>query len=185
MSPVRNAIAVFAAGMLAGAALLLAACGEGPQPPGSAAEEESAGGEDPADEESPSSAEDEELDDGENSVSRGRRISPALVIVLIVVASVKFIHGAWVVILVVPILIAIFLKVHQHYRNLAASLTLLAVELFEATDGFGVMANTDDPIDLVANAAGVGLAVIVDIATTGVLRRCRDRRPDGRGQAST
>lgn len=33
MSPVRNAIAVFAAGMLAGAALLLAACGEGPQPP--------------------------------------------------------------------------------------------------------------------------------------------------------
>jgi hypothetical protein len=51
-------------------------------------------------------------------------------------------------------------------RLLAASATLLAVELFEATDGFGVMANTFDPMDLVANAAGVGLAVIVDVVTT-------------------
>ncbi len=54
-------------------------------------------------------------------------------------------------------------------RLLAASITLLAVELFEATDGFGVMANTFDPVDFVANAAGVGLAVLVDAATTPFL----------------
>jgi hypothetical protein len=50
-------------------------------------------------------------------------------------------------------------------RLLAAALTLLVVELFEVTDGFGVMANVSDPADLIANAAGVGLAVIVDLIT--------------------
>ena len=60
---------------------------------------------------------------------------------------------------------------HQRPRLLAASATLLAVGLFEATDGFGVMANTFDPIDFAANAAGVGLAVIVDVVTSPILRR--------------
>lgn len=70
-------------------------------------------------------------------------------------------------------------------RLLAVLLTLLAVELFEVTDGFGVMANTVDPIDLLANAAGVGLAVIVDLATTPLVRGRHKRRPPGRGEAST
>ena len=60
-------------------------------------------------------------------------------------------------------------------RLLAASATLLAVELLEATDGFGVMANTFDPIDFVANAVGVGLAVFVDVLTTPLLGRYRER----------
>lgn len=62
----------------------------------------------------------------------------------------------------------------QRPRLLAASATLLAVELFEASDGFGIMANTFDPIDFAANAAGVGLAVIVDVVTTPLLRSHRD-----------
>ncbi len=74
---------------------------------------------------------------------------------------------------------------YRRPRLLAASLTLLAVELFEVADGFGVMANTYDPIDLVANAVGVGLAVSVDVATTWVLRRRHERRSNGRRQGST
>jgi hypothetical protein len=70
---------------------------------------------------------------------------------------------------------------YQRPRFLAASATLLAVELFEVTDGFGIMANTFDPIDLVANAAGVGLAVIVDVVTTPILRRHRRQDPNGHG----
>jgi glycopeptide antibiotics resistance protein len=62
---------------------------------------------------------------------------------------------------------------------IAAALTLLAVELFEVTNGFGVMENVYDPADLIANAAGIGLAVTVDIATAGVLWR-RHERPDSR-----
>ena len=73
---------------------------------------------------------------------------------------------------------------YRRPRLLAASATLLAVELFEATDGFGVMANTFDPIDFVANAAGVGLAVVVDVVTTPLLRRHRGQAPDGHGSRS-
>jgi glycopeptide antibiotics resistance protein len=66
---------------------------------------------------------------------------------------------------------------YRRPRLIAAALTLLAVELFEVTNGFGVMANVYDPADLIANAAGVGLAVLVDIATGRVLRR---RHEEGR-----
>lgn len=62
-------------------------------------------------------------------------------------------------------------------RLIAASLTLLAVEIFEATNGFGVMENVYDPADFVANVAGVGLAVIVDIATGRVLQLRHERGP--------
>ena len=69
-------------------------------------------------------------------------------------------------------------------RLLAAVLTLLAVGLFELTDGFGVMANTSDPMDLFADAAGVGLAVIVDRTTTPLIRGRHARPPTGPGEAS-
>lgn len=51
-------------------------------------------------------------------------------------------------------------------RLWASGAVLVAVTAFELTDGFGLMANVYDPLDLVANAAGVGLAVAVDAATT-------------------
>lgn len=43
-------------------------------------------------------------------------------------------------------------------RLLAAIAALAAVESFELLDGFGITANTYDPWDLLANAAGVGAA---------------------------
>lgn len=58
-------------------------------------------------------------------------------------------------------------------RLLSAGLALLVVQLFEATDGFGVMSNVYDPIDFVANAVGIGLALVVDMALAP------DRYPTG------
>jgi len=46
-----------------------------------------------------------------------------------------------------------------------AGSALLIVEAFEVTNGFGVMSNVYDPLDLVANAAGVGFALVVDFAS--------------------
>ena len=65
---------------------------------------------------------------------------------------------------------------YRRPRLFAASLTLLAVEAFEATHGFGVMANVYDRLDFIANAAGVGVALIVDVATG---RRHGGRRRPG------
>jgi len=45
----------------------------------------------------------------------------------------------------------------------AALITLLAVTAFEVTGGFGLMANVYDPVDIIANAAGVGFAIVVDL----------------------
>jgi len=39
-------------------------------------------------------------------------------ITLMVIASTKFIHGAWMVIIFIPMLIAWFLSVHGHYHNI-------------------------------------------------------------------
>ncbi len=60
-------------------------------------------------------------------------------------------------------------------RLLSATAALLVVCLFEVTDGFGVMTNVYDPLDVVANALGIGLALAVDAVAPGALRMTRSR----------
>jgi glycopeptide antibiotics resistance protein len=54
-------------------------------------------------------------------------------------------------------------------RVVIALIALLAVESFELADGFGIMANVYDPLDLLANALGVLLAYCVDMASTRII----------------
>jgi len=49
----------------------------------------------------------------------------------------------------------------------AAACALTVVELFEAFDGFGLMSNTFDPIDFLANAVGIAVAFLTDIKLRG------------------
>jgi len=49
-------------------------------------------------------------------------------LVMVVIAGTKFTHGAWLVVLLIPILVAAFLVVHRHYREVAGQLSL---------DGYG------------------------------------------------
>jgi hypothetical protein len=51
---------------------------------------------------------------------------------------------------------------------LTTGLALLVVQLFEATDGFGLMGNVYDRVDFAANAVGVGLALVADVLTRGI-----------------
>ena len=51
----------------------------------------------------------------------------------------------------------------------AALIVLLAVTAFEISDGFGFMANVYDPVDLLANAAGVGFAIAVDLVSARLM----------------
>jgi hypothetical protein len=59
-----------------------------------------------------------------------------------------------------------------HFRKLGrlatVALALTVVELFELTDGFGIMSNVYDPVDLVANVVGVGIALAADVVLTKV-----------------
>ena len=66
----------------------------------------------------------------------------------------------------------------RHRRLVAAASALVAVEAFEATNGFGIMSNVYDPIDFAANALGVGLALMVDAALGRfTARRAPKQRP--------
>ncbi len=56
------------------------------------------------------------------------------------------------------------LRLPTRIRKLSAALlALAAVELFEVFDGFGVTANTYDPVDFLANAVGIALGFLLDI----------------------
>jgi hypothetical protein len=46
---------------------------------------------------------------------------------LIVVAVGKFVNGAWITILVIPLLVIVFWKIRNHYRQVAAQLTLKGI----------------------------------------------------------
>jgi amino acid transporter len=47
-------------------------------------------------------------------------------VVMMVFAVTKFREGAWMILLVIPILVAIFFVIHRHYRDLARALSLEA-----------------------------------------------------------
>ncbi|MDQ7815754.1 MAG: hypothetical protein RDU14_01920 [Melioribacteraceae bacterium] len=47
-------------------------------------------------------------------------------------------------------------------RLITAVIALLIVEIFEITNGFGIMKNVFDAIDLLANLIGVSLALVLD-----------------------
>ena len=45
-------------------------------------------------------------------------------VVMVVFAVTKFTEGAWVVLILIPLLVAIFFTIHHHYKDLAAHLSL-------------------------------------------------------------
>ena len=45
-------------------------------------------------------------------------------IVMVTIAATKFSHGAWIVVLLIPTLVALFLTVHRHYETVASQLSL-------------------------------------------------------------
>ncbi len=47
----------------------------------------------------------------------------ATLIVLLVLVITKFIHGAWIVVVLIPLLVALFRSIHRHYADVATQLT--------------------------------------------------------------
>jgi amino acid transporter len=49
-------------------------------------------------------------------------------VVMVVIAATKFTHGAWIVIALIPCLIAVFLAIHRHYEDVARQLSIEGAE---------------------------------------------------------
>lgn len=45
-------------------------------------------------------------------------------LVLLIIATTKFTHGAWLVIVLIPCMIALFLSIHRHYEEVAGQLSI-------------------------------------------------------------
>ena len=45
-------------------------------------------------------------------------------VVMVVIAATKFTHGAWLVVLLIPLLVAAFMTVHRHYADVAQQLSM-------------------------------------------------------------
>jgi amino acid transporter len=49
-------------------------------------------------------------------------------VVTLVIAVTKFTHGAWIVVVVIPVLVTAFMMMHRHYEEIAAQLSLEGME---------------------------------------------------------
>src|SRR5204863_8413682 len=52
----------------------------------------------------------------------------ATLIVLIVLVITKFLHGAWIVVVLIPLLVGLFRAIHRHYVDIATQLTTDGLE---------------------------------------------------------
>ena len=52
----------------------------------------------------------------------------ATFLVLVVLVTTKFIHGAWIVVVLIPLLVMMFRAIHRHYQDLAKQLTMVGIE---------------------------------------------------------
>lgn len=59
---------------------------------------------------------------------------------------------------------------------ISAAVVLVCVESFELFDGFGVMSNTYDSFDVLANAIGVGIALSLDTTLSRYLPKNHEIR---------
>jgi amino acid transporter len=71
-------------------------------------------------------------------------------IVLLVVLSTKFVHGAWIVTIVVPAFVWIFYQIHEHYQRVARQLSLQGL-----TPEPWAYADTQDRLKVVVPLSGV------------------------------
>jgi amino acid transporter len=56
----------------------------------------------------------------------------ATLVVLIVLVLTKFLHGAWIVVVLIPLLVALFRAIHNHYVDVATQLTTVGLERLHA-----------------------------------------------------
>jgi amino acid transporter len=52
-------------------------------------------------------------------------------VVLVIVSITKFTEGAWIIVFLIPILVAFFLAIHRHYARVAKQLSLRGLEIAE------------------------------------------------------
>ncbi len=72
-------------------------------------------------------------------------------IVLWILLITKFVEGAWIVALAIPLVIVMFMKIHQHYNGVAASLTLDGIKPYKLSPNI-VPSRNQYPVVVLVNS---------------------------------
>jgi len=89
-------------------------------------------------------------------------------VVLIVVAAVKFTHGAWIVILAIPALVVMFRKIRRHYFDLTTELSLSGYEKPQPTRHTVIIPVPEAPNRVVLTAVEYAKSVSRDVIAVHV-----------------
>jgi amino acid transporter len=89
-------------------------------------------------------------------------------VVLIIIASTKFMHGAWIVIIAIPGLVFLTYKIHQHYLSVAEQLSLEGAEAGKEYSHHSVIIPVSGLQKAVLNAIKYGKALSDDVAAVYV-----------------
>ncbi|MBI4681610.1 MAG: APC family permease [Nitrospirae bacterium] len=89
-------------------------------------------------------------------------------VVLVIIAVEKFSHGAWMVLIAIPVLVLLTRKVHQHYLSVAGQLSLEGVEAEKEYSHHSVIIPVSGLQKAVLNAIKYGKALSDDVAAVYV-----------------
>ena len=87
-------------------------------------------------------------------------------IVLVVLATTKFVHGAWIVIVLIPLLVLTLLKIHKHYLDIANKLRVDDDHICEHPEHIKVIIPVATFTRVVVNTIEYATSISIDV--TGV-----------------
>lgn len=89
-------------------------------------------------------------------------------VVVVIIASTKFIHGAWIVIIAIPVIVFLTMQVNRHYRSVARQLSLQDVEPVPDFDHHSVIVPVSGAQRAVMNALRYAKALSDDVVAVYV-----------------
>ncbi|SPF53619.1 Uncharacterized amino acid permease YdaO (fragment) [Candidatus Desulfosporosinus infrequens] len=90
-------------------------------------------------------------------------------VALAVIATTKFVHGAWLVIILIPILVLTFMKIHTHYLDVAKKLRIEDNHTFEHPEHIKVIVPVATFTRVVVNTVEYAISISNDVTAVHIV----------------
>ncbi|SPF39539.1 Uncharacterized amino acid permease YdaO [Candidatus Desulfosporosinus infrequens] len=90
-------------------------------------------------------------------------------LVLVILGTTKFIHGAWIVIVLIPLIVMTLLKIHRHYVDIAKRLRVDDDHTFEHPEHIKVIVPVATFTRVVANTIEYALSISNDVTAVHIV----------------
>jgi amino acid transporter len=89
--------------------------------------------------------------------------------VLLILGTTKFIHGAWIVIVLIPLIVLALLKIHKHYVDIAKKLRVEDNHTFDHPEHIKVIVPVATFTKVVANTIEYALSISNDVTAVHIV----------------